>query len=107
MLAQIKVGAVGDTLEFAPAEGILVFDIRTGFGVVGELVLLVVVKAEVSRLDPEARGVPTHALLAPVVEPLLVSSRFDEELHFHLFELTRPEDKVAGRDLITEGFADL
>src|SRR5690606_12368315 len=30
-----------------------------------------------------------------------------EELHLHLLELARPEDEVAGRDLVAESLADL
>ena len=32
---------------------------------------------------------------------------FDEKLHFHLFELASPENKIAWRDFVSEGFADL
>src|SRR5216684_653857 len=107
MLPQVEVSTIGNAFEFAPAEGILVFDIRTGLGVVGKIVLLVVMKAEVGRLDTEPRGVPIHALLAPILEPLLVSAGLDEELHLHLLELARAENEVTGGDLVAERFADL
>ena len=42
-----------------------------------------------------------------MLEPLLGFGRRHEELHLHLLELARPEDEVAGRDLVAEGLADL
>lgn len=46
-------------------------------------------------------------LLHPVLLPLLVLARLDEELHLHLLELAGAEDEVAGRDLVAEGLAHL
>ena len=51
--------------------------------------------------------VPRDSLLDPVCEPLLGLGRRDEVLHLHLLELERPEDEVAGRDLVAERLADL
>src|SRR5215813_7627088 len=96
VLPEVEVSTISDAFKFAPTERILVFDIRTGLGVMGQLVLLVVMKAEVGRFNPEPCGVPNHALLAPVIEPLLVAARFDEKLHLHLLELARTENEVAG-----------
>ena len=45
--------------------------------------------------------------LQPVLVPLLVGARLDEELHLHLLELARAEDEVARGDLVAEGLADL
>src|SRR5207237_7922381 len=33
--------------------------------------------------------------------------RWHEELELHLLELAKPEDRIAGRDLVTEGLPDL
>src|SRR5215813_13870728 len=98
VLPEVEVSTISDAFEFAPTEWILVFDIRTGLGVMGQVVLLVVMKAEVGRLDAELRRIPIHALLAPIIKPLLVTAGFDEKLHFHLLEFARTENKVTGRD---------
>src|SRR5690349_23153022 len=50
---------------------------------------------------------PLHSLLFPVLEPLHVRARLDEELHLHLLELTCAENEISGRDLVAERFADL
>ena len=51
--------------------------------------------------------VPARALVDPVLVPLLVLARLDEELHLHLLELAGAEDEVARRDLVAEALADL
>ena len=51
--------------------------------------------------------VPFHAFGFPVVEPLVILRRIDEELHLHLFEFAGAEDEIAGGDFVAEGFADL
>ena len=51
--------------------------------------------------------VPLHAGVLPVLVPFLLGPGADKKLHFHLFELPHPEDKLPGNDLIPEGFADL
>ena len=44
---------------------------------------------------------------APILEPFEVGAGLAEELQLHLLKLAHAEDKVAGGDLIAEGFADL
>jgi hypothetical protein len=44
-------------------------------------------------------------VLDPVLVPLLVRARLDEELHLHLLELAGAEDEVARRDLVAERLA--
>src|SRR5947209_13376955 len=62
---------------------------------------------EAQPLAPDAEhvGVPAHALVAPVVERLVVLLRTDEVLHLHQLELADAEDVVAGRDLVSESLA--
>src|SRR5664279_2314997 len=50
---------------------------------------------------------PIPALLQPVVEPPLIGTRLDEELHLHLLEFPGAEDEVARRDLVAEALAGL
>ena len=50
---------------------------------------------------------PSHTVFLPVFEPFHLGSRLAEELHFHLFELSHTEYKLAGYYLITECFAYL
>src|SRR5438045_5508703 len=56
--------------------------------------------------QPES-AMPVHSLLLPVLEPFHIGARLDEELHLHLLELTRPENEIAGSDLVAESLADL
>ncbi len=48
-----------------------------------------------------------EALLDPVLVPVLVLARADEELHLHLLEFPGAEDEVARGDLVAERLADL
>ena len=50
---------------------------------------------------------PVDAELFPVSKPLQIRSRRAEELQLHLLELPGAERKVARRDLISKGLADL
>ena len=51
--------------------------------------------------------VPLVTSVDPFTQPLVVISGLDEELNFHLFELSSTEGKVPGRDLVSERFSDL
>src|SRR5206468_6736359 len=104
--AEIEVAAVGDALELRPAEGELVLDVGAPLGVVRQLVGSVL--AQTQAFGPNAVAlVPREALLLPVLMPLRVLARLDEEFHLHLLELARAEEKIAGRDLVAERLADL
>ena len=70
----------------------------------GELLLRVLVVAQVLRLDAEVE-VPLGACVDPILVPGFVLAGLDEEFHFHLLELTGTEDEVARGDLVTEGLA--
>src|SRR4029078_8994806 len=70
--------------------------------------LLGIVRANAQMALPDAVAqVPSDALLDPVRETLLRLGGGHEGLHFHLSDLERPEDEVAGRDLVSERLADL
>src|SRR5439155_26385330 len=103
---QVEVGPVGDALELRPAEGEGVLDVGAALGVVGELVGAVRTESQPVARDAEV-GIPLEALVLPVVEPLVVLTRPDEELELYLLELARPEQEVPGRDLVAERTADL
>ena len=103
---EVEVGAAGDALELAPAEGVLVLDVAGRDGVVRELVSLVLTDAQLLAPDAEVE-VPLEAPLAPVGVPLVVLGRGHEELHLRLLELAHAEHEVAGRDLVAERLADL
>ena len=51
--------------------------------------------------------VPAQAQLLPVLEPLELLARTNEELHLHLLKLAHAEDELAGDDLVAEGLPDL
>ena len=90
--------------HFLEAEGHLELDVAGGVGIVREF--LVIVEAIVLRAEAEGL-VPGHAAFFPVGKPIQFGARLDEELHFHLFELTHAEDELTGYDLIAEGLTDL
>src|SRR5207245_11654033 len=71
-----------------------------------ELLAAVPERSQVLRAQPQI-AIPRHPGLDPVLVPLLVAARLDEELHLHLLELARSEDEVARRDLVAERLADL
>jgi hypothetical protein len=59
-------------------------------------------------LGQAERLVPVHPVSLPELEPPhVVRLRIDEELHLHLLELPRPENEVAGGDLVAKRLADL
>src|SRR5690606_27664450 len=103
---QIEVRPVVDPLELVPAEREFVLDVEGALRVVRELLRRVLVEAQPLPADAE-RDDPLHAASLPVLEPLLVRARLDEELHLRLLELAGPEDEVARRDLVAERLADL
>src|SRR5436190_2966754 len=106
VLAQVEVPAVGDPLELLPVDREQVLDVARGARVMRELVGAMGTQTQVVGADAEI-GVPAHASVAPVVEPRVGLVRRDEVLELHLLELPRPEDEVAGGDLVAEGLADL
>src|SRR5205814_8581533 len=106
VVRQIEVAAVVDPLEFVPSEGKLILDVVRVLGVVRQLVLAVLVPAQLLGPDAEALE-PLHPLAAPEFEPLALGPRLHEELHLHLLEFPRPEDEVPRRDLVAERLADL
>ncbi len=106
MGAQVVVGTIVDPLELLPAEGELVLDVVGVVGVVRELLTRVLNQLE--PVGPDAQRLhPFQSHVLPIVEPLLVRARLDEELHLHLLELTGSKDEVAGRYLVTERLSDL
>src|SRR5690349_22947197 len=64
------------------------------------------VEREMLALHAEVE-IPLEAPLAPIVEPLRLGFRVDEELHLHLFELAHAIGEVARANLIAERLADL
>src|SRR5687767_11286371 len=70
VLAQVEVAAVGDALELAPADRVEVLDVAGGARVVAQLIRVVGAQAQLVAVDAEP-DVPLHALLEPVLEPLL------------------------------------
>ena len=106
---QVEVGAVGHPLQLTPGaarEAELVLDVDGAIGVVGQLLLRVLVEAQVVAVDTEV-DVPLQPGVDPVLMPLGRGRGFDEELHLHLLELAGAEDEVARGDLVAEALADL
>src|SRR5699024_12389863 len=94
-LAWVGVGRVGCVLSIDGA-----------LGVVRQLLLGVLVQTQVLRLNARV-DVPLQASINPVLVPLFVLTRLDEELHLHLLELTSTENEVTWGDLVTERLTDV
>lgn len=60
-----------------------------------------------SALGNSKIDVPAIALGAPVLVPLLSIFGRNEELKFHLLELTRSENEISRRDFVAERLTDL
>ena len=104
VVGQVEVGPRVDAFQLLEAEREVELDIRSGIGVVRQL--LVVVEAVVFRTHAEV-DMPLHAVLLPGGEPLHLRAGTAEEFHFHLLELAHAEDELAGDDLVAEGLSDL
>src|SRR5262249_26106748 len=89
-----------------PADRKEVLDVARAGGVVRELVGAMRPHAEEVWADSEL-DVPALADLDPLAGPALGFPRRHDELHLHPLELPRPEDGLAGRDLVAERLADL
>ncbi len=105
VLREVVIATVVNTHELiVAATWVVVFNIPSVFGVEDEVFVLV--PMEVFFFDTEAEEpVPLFLLDALVI--ILVFAGFDEILCVGLFELAATEEKVAGGDFVTEGFADL
>ena len=106
MSSQVIICSVRDAPKLAPAEREQELQVRGRLAVERKLFLLMIPGTHFIVLHAEGLQ-PVDAVLFPVCEPLQISIRLTEELELHLLELTRTECEVAGRDLISEGFADL
>ena len=106
VVRQIEVGPVVNALEFLPAEREFILDVVGVRGIVRELILAVLMPAQLLWPNPESFH-PLHPFRAPGLEPFVLGAGFHEKLHLHLFELASPKDEVAGRDLVAERLADL
>src|SRR5215213_7873532 len=109
MRGQVKIRAVGNTLEFTPRialEAELVLDVDRAVRVVRQLVLRMLEQPQVVTVYAQI-DIPLQPFVDPILVPLGGARRLDEELHLHLLELTRTEDEVARRDLVAEALAGL
>ena len=107
--AEVKVRAVSNALQLTPRGALeveRVLDVHGALGVVGELLLRVLVQAQVIGVNTEV-GVPLVAQIDPVLVPLLVLAGLDKELHLHLLELAGAEDEVTGGDLVPEALTNV
>src|SRR5699024_10698906 len=106
---KIVISTVRDTLQLAPlgvSKVECVLNINSALGVVRQLLLRVLVQTQVLRLNAQV-DVPLQASINPVLVPLFVLTRLDEELHLHLLELTSTENEVTWGDLVTERLTDV
>src|SRR5579883_284294 len=95
-----------DAFPLLPAQNGLVFDVERLLRVVRQFIGAVRAQAQAILMVDDA-FVPLEAPLLPVVEPLLHLAGMHEELQIPLLELALPEQEVARRHLVAEGFTDL
>src|SRR5215469_4333200 len=95
-----------NAFDLFPADGELVFDIHGSTSVVGKLFRTMRMPAQILETHAEVQ-IPVPALPAPIFKPLLFAVGIDEELHLHLLELARAENKVSGTDFVAESLTDL
>ena len=104
MLRQVEVSTRVDTFHFFESERHQEFDVSSGICVVSQFIVIVITVACIS----EAKCLmPFQTDFFPFLEPVKLCSRFYEELHFHLLELTHTEDELTGNDLVTESLTNL
>jgi len=104
MLRQVEVSTRVDTFHFLESERHQEFDVSSGICVMSQFIMIVITVACIS----EAKCLmPFQTDFFPFLEPVKLCSRFYEELHFHLFELTHTEDELTGNDLVTESLTNL
>src|SRR5450755_2778679 len=104
MNGQVVITPVRDSFELAPLRALepeAVFDVDRALGVVRQLLLRVLVQPQHVRTKTQPH-IPREPSVDPVLMPLFVAARLDEELHLHLLELARAEDEVSRRDLVAE-----
>ena len=104
VLAQVEIGTRMDTFHFLETERHQELDIGCCIGIVSQFFVVVetiVVIAKAQCL------MPFQTSLFPFLEPFEFGSRFYEELHFHLFELTHTENELTGHDFVTESLTNL
>src|SRR5687767_13662127 len=108
VLREVEVAAVVHALDLRESQGAaeVEMDVRRGTRVVRQLFLFLVVVAQAIRREAEPL-VPVHPPGAPLLEPLHVAARLDEELHLHLLELARAKNEISRRNLVAKRLADL
>ena len=103
---EVVIRPVGDALYLAPSPRIQILHVVSGFGVVRQLVRLVLADAQALAADAQI-GVPVDAVLYPLFVRALILAGQDKILYLHHLKLARSEDEVAGGDFVSERLADL
>ena len=101
MPGEIEIRPIVNPLDLPPPERKLIFNVVCVPRVMRQLTGIMTVKVHLLFLHPE-RLKPPKTFLFPVLEPLLVGARRDEELHLHLLEFPRPEEEILRVDLVPE-----
>ncbi|MPM64448.1 hypothetical protein SDC9_111334 [bioreactor metagenome] len=103
---EVEICTIGNAPKFAPAKGEHKLNIRRTLAIVRKLFLLVLAQADGAILHAEAQQ-ELVAVVLPVGIPFQIGAGRAEELQLHLLKLADTEDKVARRDLVSEGFSNL
>jgi len=104
VVAQVKIGAGVNTLNFLEAKWELELDIGGCIGVMRKLFMLMEPVLSIA----ETHGlVPAHPLIEPVLEPFHLLTGLNKKLHFHLFKFTHTKNELPGNNFVPEGLANL
>src|SRR5438105_15291346 len=113
MRLEIEVGAIRDAHQLVPMTFFLftfgeeaILNIDGALGIVRQLFFRLFVQAQVFFRDANALK-PLMTSIDPFLMCLFVLARSHKVFHFHLLELARAENEIAGRDFVAKRFADL
>src|SRR5699024_8413091 len=104
VVPEIEVGPRVDTFYLFESDGEIVFYVERRVCIMRQLHLLM--NMVFAGRNAQAH-VPPHPFLFPELVPFLLCTGPDKKLHFHLFELTHPENELSCNNFVTECLAHL
>ena len=106
MAGQIPIPPPVNSLPLHPAKGGFVLNVKGNFGVVGQLIGIVLAKTKFILVINQIL-VPEHPFRLPVLIPLLHLLRVNKPLNIPLLKLPQPVKKVLRINLVAERLTNL
>ena len=104
LAGKVVIRSVVNAVEFRPSHGEKILNVARAFCVVGKFFVILIAQAFGREAEGE-KEIPRRFFIVFVI--FEVGSFLAEPLMFHLFELDRPENKVAGCNFVSERFTYL